>query len=414
MQLSRKMKKKYICFGLFTTSFLYGVSQVTLNPYGIKRISKSNIEFVYSQYIGNGDHSAITGGLGTEKLIVYEPEVIINRQIDSLSSYWVDAGIDVITSASMDNIDFVMSSASRISKRGYIMPGYNTKLKKNRNIIIGGNSYFSIDSAYRSLGGALSIDYVSKDKSSELSAEFQAFFDDLRWGLLNGERPLRLVYPAELRYKEWFTNYKRNSYNLSLSFTRTINEKMILAFFPGISYQQGLLSTPYHRVYFKDSTERVEKLPDKRWLIPLGIQLNSFVLDRYILSLYYRFYHDNFGITAHTMEVDLTAKISPRFSLTPTFRFYTQKGSSYFKPYFELDPDQPFYTSNYAFSSFNSYETGIDARLAVLAKQKSKLYFDTIWFRYSYYKRTDGLYGHILTLVLDLVSDNSNKINKKI
>ena len=405
------MKKKYICFSFFTTSFLYGVSQVTLNPYGIKRISKSNIELVYSQYIGDGDHSAITGGLGTEKLIVYEPEVIINRPIDSLSSYWVDTGIDVITSASMDNIDFVVSSASRISKRGYIIPGYNTKLKKNRNIIIGGNGYFSIESAYRSLGGALSIDYVSKNKSSELSAEFQAFFDDLRWGLLNGERPLRLVYPYELRYKEWFSNYKRNSYNLNLSFTQTINEKMILAFFPGISYQQGLLSTPYHRVYFTDSTERVEKLPDKRWLIPLGIQLNTFIADRYILSLYYRFYHDNFGITAHTMELDFTAKITNRFSLTPTFRFYTQKGSPYFKPYLELNPDQLFYTSNYALSSFNSYETGIDTRIVVPAKQKAKIYFDTIWLRYSYYKRTDGLYGHILTLVLDLVSDKNNKMH---
>jgi Protein of unknown function (DUF3570) len=403
------MKKKYICFGLFTTSFLYGVSQVRLNPYGIKRISKSTIEFVYSQYIGNGDHSAITGGKGTERLIVYEPEAIINHSIDSLHSYWVDAGIDVITSASMDNIDFFKSSASYISKRGYIIPGYDVKLKNNHNIVVGGNGYFSIESAYLSIGGALSVDITSKDKSSEFSAEVQCFFDDLRWGLLNGERPLRLVYPAELRYKEWFTNYKRNSYNLNLSFTQTINDKMILALFPGISYQQGLLSTPYHRVYFTDSTERVEKLPDKRWLIPLGIQLNSFVLDRYILSLYYRFYRDNFGITAHTIEVDLTAKLSSRFSLTPTFRFYTQKGSFYFKPYYELDPNQPFYTSNYALSSFNSYETGIDARLAILAKQKAKLYFDAVWLRYSYYKRTDGLYGNIITLVLDFISDNNNK-----
>ncbi len=409
VQLSIKMKKKYICFGLFTTSFLCGVSQVSLNPYGVKKISKSTIEFVYSQYIGNGDHSAITGGSGTEKLIVYEPEVIINHPVDSLHSYWVDAGIDVITSASMDNIDYAKSSASYISKRGYIIPGYDVKLKKNRNIVVGGNGYFSIESAYLSLGGALSVDITSRDKSSEFTAEVQGFFDDLRWGLLNGERPLRLVYPVELRYKEWFTNYRRNTYNLSLSFTKTINERMILALFPGVSYQQGLLSTPYHRVYFADSTERVEKLPDKKWLIPLGIQLNSFILDRYILSLYYRFYHDNFGITAHTAEIDITAKLSSRFSLTPTFRFYTQKGSSYFKPYFEPDPNQPFYTSNYALSSFNSYETGMDARLAILARQKAKLYFDTIWLRYSYYKRTDGLYGNIITLVLDFVSDNNNK-----
>jgi Protein of unknown function (DUF3570) len=403
------MNKKYICFSFFTTSFLYGVSQVALNPYGIKRISRSTIEFVYSQYLGDGDHSAITGGKGTEKLIVYEPEVIVNHQIDSLHSFWIDAGVDVITSASMDNIDFVKSSASRVSKRGFIMPGYDAKLKKNTNIVVGANGYFSIESAYMSFGGALSVDYLSKDKSREFSAQLQAFFDDLRWGLLNGERPLKLVYPFELRNQEWFSNHKRNTYNLSTSFTQTINEKMILAIFPGISYQQGLLSTPYHRVYFNDSTEKVEKLPDKRWLLPIGIQLNSFILDRYILTLYYRFYRDNFGITAHTMEVDLTAKLSSRFSLTPTFRFYTQNGSLYFRPYYELDPKQAFYTSNYALSSFNSYETGIDARLAVTAQQKKTLYFDTIWLRYSYYQRTDGLYAHILTLVLDLISDKKTK-----
>jgi hypothetical protein len=406
-----KMKKKYICFGLFTTSFFYGVTQVTINPYAIKRITKSAIELVYSQYIGNGDHSAITGGTGTEKLIVYESELILNHQIDSLRSYWIDAGVDVITSASMDNIDFVVSSASRVSERGYITTGYETILKKNRNITIGGNGYLSFESAYLSFGAALSIDCISKDKSYEFSAELQGFFDDMRWGRLNGERPLQLVYPVELRNQEWFTNYRRNSYNLSLSFTQTINKKMILALLPGISYQQGLLSTPYHRVYFNDSSEKVEKLPGKRWLLPIGIQFNSFILSRYILNAYYRFYHDDFGITAHTFEVELTAKLSLKFSLTPSFRFYTQNGSSYFKPYKELDPEQSFYTSNYALSSFNSYETGIAARIAVFARQKSKVYFDGIGVRYSYYRRTDGLHAHLVSLVLDL---NSDKIVKNI
>jgi Protein of unknown function (DUF3570) len=402
------MKKKYICFGFFTTSFLYGVTQVIVNPYAMKRVTKSAIEIVYAQYLGNGNHSAITGGTGTEKLTVYEPEIIISQPIDSLRTYWVDAGVDVITSASMDNIDFVKSSASRVSERGYISPGFEKKLSQNRNITIGGNGYFSIESAYLSLGGAVSVDCLSKDKSQEFTAQLQLFFDDLRWGRLNGERPLKLVYPVELRYKEWFTNYKRNSYNLSLSLTQTISERMTVAFFPGISYQEGLLSTPYHRVYFKDSSERVEKLPGDRWLIPFGIQMNSFILDRYILNVYYRLFQDNFGITAHTVEVKLTANLSPLLSLTPVFRFYTQKGTSYFKPYKQLDPEQSFYTSNYIYSSFNSYETGIAARLTVPARQKSKLYFGEIGLRYTYYKRTDGLYAHLISMVLDLIAQKKD------
>src|ERR1019366_2398442 len=154
------MKKKFIWFGLFTTCFMYGMPQNSLNPYAAKKVSRSTIEIVYSQYIGDGDHSAITGGTGTEKLLVYEPELILKHQIDSLRASWVDAGIDVITSASMDNIDFVVSSASRVSKRGYVSTGYETKLKKNNNLLIGGNGSFSLESAYMSVGAGITADCI--------------------------------------------------------------------------------------------------------------------------------------------------------------------------------------------------------------------------------------------------------------
>ena len=183
----------------------------------------------------------------------------------------------------------------------------------------------------------------------------------------------------------------------------------MLAFLPGFIYQQGLLSTPYHRAYFTDGSERVEKLPDKRWKLPLGIQLNSFIGDRYILRSYYRFYYDNFGVSAHTIELALAAELSLKFTLTPLFRFYVQNGSSFFSPYKKLDLHQEYYTSNYEFSSFNSYEAGLECRWAGLAAEKSNIYFDEIGLRYSYYRRSDGLYGHLLTLVMNLVYDKKNK-----
>ncbi len=403
------MKKKFIWFGLFTTCFLYGTGQHSLNPYAAKKISRSSIEIVYSQYIGDGDHSGITGGRGTEKLQVYEPELILKHQIDSLQNSWVDAGIDVITSASMDNIDFVVSSASRVSKRGYVSTGYETKLKKNNNLLVGVNGYFSLESAYTSVGAGITANSISKDKSREFSAELKTYFDDLRWGRLNGERPLQLVYPVELRDTVWDAMHNRNSYNLDVTINQTINKRMVLAFLPGFVFQQGLLSTPYHRVYFKDGVEKVEKLPDKRWKLPLGIQLNSFIGDRLVLRAYYRFYYDNFGIRAHTLEFSLATKLSFQFTLTPSFRFYSQDGSSFFRPYKQLDPRQQYYTSNYEFSSFNSYETGMEGRWVGLGKGKSNIVFDEIGLRYCYYRRTDGLYGHLVTLILDLVYDKKNK-----
>jgi len=396
------MKKKYIVFGLFTVSSAFGFSQPIVNGYPKKKISKSSIQIVYAQYLQDGNHSAITGGTGTEKLQVYAPELSIQLEVDSLNSYSVDAGIDVISSASMDNIDFVKSSASKLSNRAYLTAGYERKGKQNRNLSFGGKGYFSIESAYLSLGGTLSLNIMSQNKSGEFSAELEGYFDDLRWGRLNGEHPLQLVYPAELRYRHWFDIYRRESYNLNLSWQQTINRRMVLAFLPGLSYQQGLLSTPYHRVFFKDSSLKVENIPRTRLKIPLGIQLNSFIADRYILRSYYRFYWDDFGIRAHTLSLELAVKINPAFTLTPLLRWYTQTGASFFKPYREADLEQVFYSSDYDLSAFSSYEAGIEARFAGFGSAAHPVHLNSLGLRYSFYKRSDGLYAHMLTLLLDL------------
>jgi hypothetical protein len=402
------MKKKYIVFGALAISSLHGFTQRPAN-YAKKKISKTTIQIVYSQYLQNGDHSAVTGGIGTERLKVYSPSVNIKHQADSLTVYSLEGGVDVISSASKDNIDFIVSSSSKVSSRAYLHLGYDRKLKRNNNITLGGAGYFSIESDYLSVGGKISGSYVSPDKSKDFSAELQGFSDDLRWGRLTGESPLKLIYPFELRYKNWFSVYRRQSFNLNLAYQQTINERMIIAFFPGASYQYGLLSTPYHRVYFKDSTERVENVPDKRWKIPLGVQLNSFIGDRYILRLYYRYYTDDFGITAHSFNTELGIKMTSSLTLTPLTRLYTQKAASFFKPYRQHDPLQQFYTSDYDLSAFNSYELGIEGRLAGVGKAQRSIYTNTISLRYSFYKRSDGLYAHLMTLVVELIGRSNKK-----
>lgn len=396
------MKKKYLVFGLFALSSAYGFGQSIANPFPKKKIAKSAIQVLYGQYMQDGEHSAITGGIGTENLQVYSPEFIIGTELDSLRSYSVDAGIDVITSASMDNIDFVKSSASRVSTRAYLTLSYDQQFKKKPNNGVGARGYFSIESAYLSFGGALSYTHNSLDQSKSFSAELETYFDDLRWGRLNGERPLQLVYPSELRYKQWFQAYLRQSFNLSLSFQQTINSRMVLAVMPGISYQSGLLSTPYHRAYFAEGTERVENLPSKRWKFPLGIQLNSFIGDRYILRTYYRFYWDDFGILANTFSADLGIRILPQLTITPSARLYSQTAANFFKPYQLLDTTMAYYSSDYDLSAFNAFELALEGNLAFFARRVHRIEMNSISLRYSFYKRTDGLYAHMISTVFNL------------
>src|SRR5207342_2358392 len=89
-------------------------------------------------------------------------------------------------------------------------------------------------------------------------------------------------------------------------------------------YQQGHLGLPFHRVYFDDFTVHSEHLPSSRFKIPLGFRANYFLGDRIIFRTYYRYYHDDWGLNAHTAEIETPIKITPFFSISPFYRYYTQ------------------------------------------------------------------------------------------
>jgi len=365
-------------------------------------LAKSDIQLLFSYYTQNGDHSAVTGGKGTENLQVYVSEFTLTHQRDSVNSGYLNAGIDVISSASTDNIDYVISSASRVDKRFHIAGGYNRLMKKT-GITAGVNAGFSIESDYMSLPVGVSISHDNADHTRQISASLQCYFDDLRWGRFDPDYyyPKTLVYPVELRDQQWFDIYRRTSYNLSLALCQVINQRTQLAIYPELVYQRGLLSTPFHRVYFNTGQEKVENLPRERWKVPLAVQLNTFIGNNVILRSYYRFYRDNFGITGHTFQLELPVKTSPLFTLSPLVRFYTQTPSRYFKPIDQHLLTEDFYTSDYDLSKFNSYKVGITGRYAMFKPIFKHSAFQEVALRYSFYKRSDQLSAHIVSLLLD-------------
>jgi len=403
------MKKKYLTLPLLLTT-LFAAAQKTPSPnYKTKKISKTEIKALFSYYNQDGNHSAITGGIGTEKLLVKVTDLEIKLKPDSINTIELGAGVDVITSASRDNIDYQMSSASKHDMRWHINAGYSRTFNKKVTASVG--SGLSIESDYASLPISFSIARTNLQKSTEISASLNCFFDDLRWGRLSWDyrKPVKLIYPYELRYKEWFSIYGRNSYNLQMAYYRAINKKLQLAVYPEAVYQHGLLSTPYHRVFFNSREERVENLPFNRWKFPLAVQLNSYVSDHLILKMYYRFYHDNWGINAHTFQVDAPIEINKRFTISPFVRAYTQTAAYYFKEYGLHSPLEAFYTSDPDLASFFSYKLGMGAHFKPDKNIGKHYSFHEIELRYSYYHRSDDLYAHILSLLLEIKGSRVHK-----
>lgn len=391
------MKKKFVIISLLAAS-LTASAQRGDSSYVKRKISSTEVQVLFSYYTQDNNHSAITGGVGTEDLQVYAAQASLDSQKDSTHAFHLDAGIDIISSASTDKIDFVMSSASVLDARTHLNAGYRRFFRKGFSA--GVQSGLSFESDYLSLAESFSLTHMNSSRTREWSLDAQVFFDDLRWGRLNNGKPQKLIYPHELRNTAWFDIYRRNSYNILLGIFQVINKRMSLGFYPGVSYQHGLLSTPFHRVYFADGSLRVENLPVRRLKIPLGVQLNTFVGRRMILRTYYRFYWDDFGTRAHTISVEGPVKLTHALAVTPFLRLYTQSQANYFKPYAEHELSEEYFTSDYDLSTFNSIKAGLGIRYAYLSQKKSEL-FKAFEIRYAQYRRSDGLVSHMITTYID-------------
>ncbi|MBK7966457.1 MAG: hypothetical protein IPK10_15045 [Bacteroidetes bacterium] len=212
------MKKIIILAGMLCLISKVKAQSVDSN-YLFQNIDKTEIEALYSYYTQDGNHSAVTGGQGTEELNVQAVSLKAKHYLSQKFDLNWKAGVDVITSASTDNIDYVLTSASRIDRR--IFADLNLSIHtKNKSYVTLGTG-ISAESDYLSIPVRLNYRSQETENGSQWNLSLDAAFDDLRWGRFNPDfySPVRLVYPIELRSTDWFKNYRRQSYNLMTSYS---------------------------------------------------------------------------------------------------------------------------------------------------------------------------------------------------
>ena len=243
-----------------------------------------------------------------------------------------------------------------------------------------------------------------KRKLRSYSIQLQLYNDDLRWGRLNPDyyKPVKLIYPVELRYKEWYDDYRRNSLNLKLGFTQALNQRNIIGIFPEITYQQGLLATPFHRIYFSDGTLGVEQLPKKRWKGALAFRLNSFAGGQFILKNTVSSYADNFGILAFSAENETAIKLKHDLILLSGVRFYTQTSSTYFAPFGMQNSNKTYYTSDFDLAGIRTYNAAIGLKFNPYKYLNKRMMFNSVVFRYNFMYRSNNLTAHILSIVFQM------------
>lgn len=359
--------------------------------YSSRKLTVDEVNFVSSYYQQTGNNAAVTGGIGSEKLTDFVSVIDIHLskrdRKNRLHTFTAELGMDSYTSASSDKIDpNTISSASSKDQRYYPTFGW-TRTNDVSRVSIGATLSGSFEYDYYSIGAGIQASKSSKDKNREVSLRLQTFQDQLT-----------LIYPIELRDSKPTGLTSRNTYTASIGLSQVVNTRLQLMLLLDIAYQNGYLSLPFNRVYFADNSESIELLPGNRFKIPIGVRGNYFLGDRLILRGFYRYYWDDWKLTAHTAEIETAVKITPFLSVTPFYRYYRQSATKYFAPFKTHSGNEVFYSSDYDLSKFDSHFAGLGFRMISADGIFGLERWQMIEIRYGHYQRATGLVSNIISV----------------
>ena len=397
------MKKLFISVIAMYVGILSAFSQGNPNSdsaYKKRKLTFQEANLVSSYYSQNGNNSAVTGGIGTEKLSDISNSIDITlTKYDKRGrkhSFLGEVGVDHYTSASSDKIDpHTISSASHADTRVYPSVGW-TMENEQRGTTIGAGLSYSHEFDYQSFGVNVNFAKKTNNKMGEFSAKLQAYLDQVT-----------LIYPIELRPANGgrrdendYTTTPRNSISANLGWTQIINKQFQVSIEADVIYQEGYLGLPFHRVYFNDQSVHVENLPSSRLKFPIGARANYFIGDKIILRSWYRYYKDDWGISSNALQLETVVKLTPFFSITPFYRFYQQSAVNYFAPYEIHTAADNYYTSNYDLSKFNSDFFGAGFRISPPDGVFKMQHLAALEIRYGHYHKTTGMNSNIISLNL--------------
>ncbi|MEP6466290.1 MAG: DUF3570 domain-containing protein [Parafilimonas sp.] len=384
--------------------------------YRSKKLQFDEAHLVSGYYNQTGDHSAVTGGTGTQKLNdvanIFDLQFVKWNNANNKYTWNAQLGIDYHTAASQAYIN--LSGASNAGGTR-VYPSLNWNVEKNNGFTFGAGAGISYEYNYQSINGNFSIGKISKNKNTEINFKGEAFFDQVT-----------LIEPSELipkvtttsgttyttasgnvirsggdEHKANIPTSARNTFSGSLTLSHVINKNFQVAVIADGVAQSGFLSLPFHRVYFKDQdSAKIEHLPNTRYKLPLGVRFSYFAGDKIIIKAYYRYYTDSWGIKANTASIEVPYKVSPFFSISPFYRYYIQTASPYFAPYKEHLTSDAYYSSNYDYSAFTSQYFGINFKITPKRGVFNIPFFNTLEIRYGRYTQTTGLQANNIAIDL--------------
>ncbi|HIF87175.1 MAG TPA: DUF3570 domain-containing protein [Gammaproteobacteria bacterium] len=199
-----------------------------------------------------------------------------------------------------------LSGASGIrDRRAEISVGGSYYLE---NGSISGNIGYSEEDDYRAVYAGLSGERHFNNDNTTLSAGLSYSSDD--------------ISPTDAKLFNRVSDEHKNSASAYFSVSQLINQVSSIQSGFSITEQSGFLSDPYklRDVRPEDKTLLAWTTSYRRFFTSAGAALH----------LNYRLYHDDFGISSHTLNIAWHQNIGRSYRLIPALRYYSQSAADFF------------------------------------------------------------------------------------
>lgn len=321
-------------------------------------------------------------GPGSEHLTVFEPQVEVVATQGPRLRHRLYVPIDIVTAASPDAVDKhrakvdAVSGASRQNYAGTI--DWTATYKVDAATDMSVRAGLHVEEPFRSWHAGASSSRALADGATVVSGTLLQVFDWFDHFDIHGFRSGRT---------------SRSSSTGSVALTQILTPTTIVNVSYGLTVQRGMLGNTWNVVPLASGTIGPELLPSLRVRNALVGRASQYLPWNGALRLYYRGYHDDWGITAHSAEVTLTQRVLPFFYLSALYRFHHQTGAEFFTT---LAPvAQALRTADSDLDSLDSQTVGGKLVFDVPLRSEIRvLHFDV---GYERYVRTNDLQMNVLT-----------------
>lgn len=219
-----------------------------------------------------------------------------------------------------------------------------------RELAVTGSYYFESATLNANTGYSVEDDYRSRYYGLSGQANFNQDLTTVATGISYADDE---IFPSDAELFNRVVKENKFSTSVFFSVSQIINQTSTFQTAFSITEQSGFLSDPYK---LRDIR------PNHRTQLALSSSYRHFFISAdAALHVNHRYYHDDFGISSHTLDTSWYQNLGSSFQIIPHLRFYNQSAADFYNNVDNfLLPATDYQSSDYRLSAYGAISGGIN------------------------------------------------------